>query len=444
MMRLVLLISTVLSFIFSSGVLAAHTCGLTPAKGQVSITGSSNGGNGGSSSGGGSSSDVIATAWLPGWDSSFDLDTIPWKSYSHLTFSFAVTTNGAPYLSLSLVDTTLLSNFIARAQQENVGAFISVGGWTGSQYFSTNVQPGNQDGFVQAIVSMVKQYNLNGVDFDWEYPNKQGMGCNVISPDDTANYLSFLTKLRTALGPNVKLSAAVGITPWAGSDGTPSSDVSGFSKQLDYLAIMNYDVWGSWSATAGPNAPLYDSCAPQQAGSAQSAVEAWTGAKFPANQILLGVPAYGHSFSVAPSAAVSNNALALYPAFDKSYQPPGEGETNSTSSTDQCGNKSGPSGIWDFNAMITAGFLQNNDGNVTPAPGIMYTFDTCSQTPFVYNPNTQVLVSYDNAQSFEAKGKFINDYGLLGFAMWDATGDTTQHTLINAISDAIGIEQYCY
>lgn len=49
---------------------------------------------------------------------------------------------------------------------KNVGAFISVGGWTGSQYFSTNVQPGNQDGFVQAIVSMVKQYNLNGVDFE--------------------------------------------------------------------------------------------------------------------------------------------------------------------------------------------------------------------------------------------------------------------------------------
>lgn len=75
-------------------------------------------------------------------------------------------------------------------------------------------------------------------DVSWEYPNKQGIGCNVISSDDTANYLSFLTKLRTAVGPNVKLSAAVGITPWAGSDGSPSSDVSGFAKQLDYLGIF--------------------------------------------------------------------------------------------------------------------------------------------------------------------------------------------------------------
>lgn len=440
MMRLVLLISTVLSFIFSSGVLAGPVCGLTPSKPQISISGNSNSGG---SSGSQSGSDVVATAWLPGWDSTFNLDLIPWQSYSHLTFSFAVTTNGAPYISLDKVDSTLLTNFIARAQQEKVGAVISVGGWTGSQYFSTNVQPSNQDAFVQAIVAMVKQYSLSGVDFDWEYPNKQGIGCNVISSDDTANYLSFLTKLRTAVGPNVKLSAAVGITPWAGSDGSPSSDVSGFAKQLDYLAIMNYDVWGSWSPTAGPNAPLYDSCAPQQEGSAQSAVKAWTGANFPANQILLGVPAYGHSYSVSQSAAVSNNALTLYPSFDKSYQPPGEGETNSTSSTDQCGNTGGASGIWDFNALITAGFLQNNNGKVTPASGMLYTFDNCSQTPFVYNPDTQVLVSFDNAESFAAKGKFINENGLLGFAMWDATGDTTQNTLINAISDAIGIEQYC-
>ena len=43
---------------------------------------------------------------------------------------------------------------------------MSVGGWTGSQYFSTNVQPANQDGFVKAIVDMVDQYDLDGVDFE--------------------------------------------------------------------------------------------------------------------------------------------------------------------------------------------------------------------------------------------------------------------------------------
>lgn len=436
-MRLVLSISTVLSFILSTA-LAVPTCGLVPPKSSHLSTQTNNGTTDNSNP-----SDVIATAWFPGWKSSFNLDLIPWTSYSHLTFAFAVTTNGAPYFSLDKIDQTLLTNFLARARKEHVGGFISIGGWTGSQYFSTNVQPGNQDGFVQAVVAMVKQYQLDGVDFDWEYPNHQGIGCNVISPDDSNNFLSFLVKLRAAVGPNVKLSAAVGITPFVGQDGSPMADVSKFGTVLDQLAIMNYDVWGSWSSTVGPNAPLSDSCAPQQAGSAESAVKAWTGANFPANKILLGVPAYGHSFSVSQNAAVVNNKLALYPAFNKGSQPPGEGETSGTSTTDQCGNTSGPTGIFNFEGLVTAGFLQNNNGQVTPAPGMVYTFDNCSQTPFVYNPNTQVMVSYDDAESFAAKGKFINDHALLGFAMWDATGDTPQHTLISSISDAIGIEQYC-
>ena len=63
---------------------------------------------------------------------------------------------------------------------------------------------------------------------------------------------------------------------------------------------MNYDVWGSWSPTVGPNAPLDDSCADpaNQQGSAVSAVKAWSTAGFPHNQIILGVAAYGHSFFV--------------------------------------------------------------------------------------------------------------------------------------------------
>ena len=48
---------------------------------------------------------------------------------------------------------------------------------------------------------------------------------------------------------------------------------------------MSYDIWGSWSSGIGPNAPLDDSCAPTRAGSAKSAVAAWTGAKFPASQV---------------------------------------------------------------------------------------------------------------------------------------------------------------
>lgn len=223
---------------------------------------------------------------------------------------------------------------------------------------------------------------------------------------------------------------------------------------------MAYDIWGSWSATVGPNAPLNDSCAPVKAGSAVSAVQAWTAANFPAEKIVLGVASYGHSFHVDTSAALSSSgAVDLYPAFDGSQQPHGD-KDDGNAGVDQCGNPVPIGGIFNFWGLVDGGFL-NSDG--TAASGIDYIFDNCSQTvsrvydmfqpegasltvlltkPFVYNATSEVMVSYDDATSFAAKGKFINEQGLAGFAMWNVAGDYND-VLLNAISDAMGIESVC-
>ena len=59
--------------------------------------------------------------------------------------------------------------------------------------------------------------------------------------------------------------------------------------------------------------------------------------------------------------------------------------------------------------------------------------------PYVYNKTSEVMVSFDNAQSFTAKGNFIKETGLRGFAMWEAGGDYDE-ILIDAIRDAAGFE----
>ena len=44
----------------------------------------------------------------------------------------------------------------------------------------------------------------------WEFPGKQSIGCNVVSPSDTANYLLFLQELRKdPIGAQLILTAAV-------------------------------------------------------------------------------------------------------------------------------------------------------------------------------------------------------------------------------------------
>ncbi|KAJ7253702.1 glycoside hydrolase family 18 protein [Mycena haematopus] len=402
-------------------------------------------------------SEVIASAWYPGWlATDFPPSSISWSKYNAMTFAFATTTPDASTIALDDVSAQALPQFVSAAQSNSVTALLSIGGWSGSQYYSTAVATSeNRTAFVNAVLGLVSKYNLDGIDFDWEYPGKIGLPCNVVNPDDSANFLLFLQELRSQpAGANLVLTAAVGIQPFVGSTGQPMEDVSQFAAVLDRIAIMVYDVWGSWSPTVGPNAPLNDSCAPpaDQDGSAVSAVNSWTIANFPANQesssslsiqhrsITLGLAAYGHSFSVSPSAAINKmGSLALYPDFDASAQPLGSSDTPGDTSLDPCGDPNGVSGVFTFAGLISSGFLNSNGTNAT---GIDYVFDSCSQTPFVYNPTSQVMVSYDDASSFAAKGKFINQQGLLGFAVWDVTGDQND-ILLDSLHESMGIESDC-
>lgn len=232
---------------------------------------------------------------------------------------------------------------------------------------------------MKTLVNFAKKYDLDGLDFDWEYPGTQGIGCNAISGHDTANFLAFIQELRRdPVGSKLILSAATAISPFADSDGNPSADVFEFSKVLDYIAIMVYDINGPWSAAVGANAPLRDSCAPPefQAGAAVSAVNDWHAAGMPLNQIVLGVASYGHSFSVNTADAFNQTHLALYPPFNASIAPAGDA-WDDAAGVDECGNFESQGGVIDFWGLIQQGYL-NADG--TPKAGVPYLFDECTQT----------------------------------------------------------------
>ncbi|KAH9174721.1 glycoside hydrolase [Lactarius sanguifluus] len=333
----------------------------------------------------GGDSNAVAATWYASWHSSdFTLQDVSWPKYSNVIYAFATTTPDVNVLGLEDSDKELLPQFVQAAHENSVKAI-----------------PPMQTGrpFAQAVMKLVSTYNLDGVSFDWEYPNKQGIGCNIISTDDSANFLSFLQTLRSQDRCTELDHLCCGspsnhlLVP----DGNPMTDVSEFAKVLNYIEVMNYDVWGSWSNM-------------NQEGSAVSAVKAWSTAGFPANQIILGVASYGHSFHVNKSSALdASGNIQLYAPFDKSQQPAGD--------------------KWDDTA-------DGVDCDGTVANGIEYVFDNCSKTPYVYNSTSQVMVSFDDAASFTAKGHYIKDAGLAGFALWQTGGDS-EDILLDAIKLAI-------
>ncbi|KAL4078101.1 glycoside hydrolase family 18 protein [Scleroderma yunnanense] len=374
--------------------------------------------------------------WFADWHDNFTVSNINWGGYNAMAFFTAQPDNNLNVLLQGTNVESMLEQFVSAAHTNNVKALLTLGGWSGSVYWSSSVATAqNRSTFANNVAQFASAHNLDGIDFDWEYPGKQGAGCNIVNSNDTANFLEFITELRQ-LAPNLTLSAAVSVLPFVDSTGNPMTDVSGFSKQLDWIEIMNYDVFGSFSTVTGPNAPLNDSCSSHPSGSAVSAVAAWTKAGFSANQIVLGVPSYGHSFSVPSStAAPSGNQLEIYTSFSSSNTPQGDAWDYIPPGTiDACtGQPEGPNGVFNFWAMVGYGYL-NSDGSV--ASGMLSTFDQCSQTPFVYNPNSQILISYDDPQSFTAKGQYIAQAGLRGFAMYEVGGDYNG-MLLNAINKAM-------
>jgi len=52
------------------------------------------------------------------------------------------------------------------------------------------------EAFVNSLLTFLNQYGFDGVDIDWEYPAASDRSG---SPADFANYITFLTRIRSAL-----------------------------------------------------------------------------------------------------------------------------------------------------------------------------------------------------------------------------------------------------
>ena len=126
--------------------------------------------------------------------------------------------------------------------------------------------------FAENIALLYDQFHLDGIDIDWEYPAQQGDPRNYVGSDDTANFLEFLRLLRTILPSTARISAAVQAVPFVDANGQPMKDVRSFADVLDWVLIMNYDVWGGAYYVSRLRIKLsYD---PHQSGS--SFIEPWS------------------------------------------------------------------------------------------------------------------------------------------------------------------------
>ena len=218
------------------------------------------------------------------------VDDVPWDDLTHVCFAFGSIATDGTY-AVNITDTSLMSQLFTAAANNGVKAILSIGGWGyGSSEYSPMVASSESRSlFINSLLSVASEYNINGVDLDWEYPGRpsdEGVPYNATG--DIPNYTLLLEELVTALGDSeFTISAAVAAT-------TPfSSDISDMVQYFDWLGLMFYDF-----ATGTVDETMSDSPLTGDV-SAESGVAAWYAAGLPYDKMVFGIPAYGRSFTLA-------------------------------------------------------------------------------------------------------------------------------------------------
>ena len=139
--------------------------------------------------------------------------------------------------------------------------------------------------FFQNIKSIVDTYQLDGINIDFE-------GLHEI---DRANYVNpFMADLteyvHSNIGDNIEVSFDVPAVNWG------SWNFSGLADACDYLFIMGYDFFGSWSSNAGPSAPLTGGNYNINRTLADTNSGFGTVVKNSPEKLILGIPYYGNKW----------------------------------------------------------------------------------------------------------------------------------------------------
>jgi len=303
---------------------------------------------------------------------------------------------------------------ILKANHPHIKTFISIGGWTWSAYFSdVALTEESRQVFAASCVDFIQEYQFDGVDIDWEYPVSGGLASNVYRPEDKQNFTLLLAELRSQLDAagDYMLTIAAPSSPII----QENIEIEQIHQYLDWINVMTYDFHGPWSGEPDPvtnfNTPVYPVTGdptPEPYKSKfnmSAAIEAYLEKGVPPEKLHASLAFYGRGFGGVPNA---NDGL-----FQTYWGPSSPGTW-----------EDGVYDYWD---------LQQNYINQN---GYTEHWNEEAKVPWIYNPSTQKMISYDNPQSMEIKVNYLKSKNLDGVMFWEFSADRYS-VLLNTVYAAI-------
>ncbi len=212
---------------------------------------------------------------------------IQYDKLTHINYAFLIPNEDGTFRAL--LNTWMLGNLVSQAHQHNVKVLVSVGGWGWDAQFETLAAgPATRTAFIQNLMKVVNQYQFDGVDIDWEYPD----------PGQSAQkFLALIQELRAALPEDKLLTAAV-VALGEHGPGIPAESFA----LMDFVNIMAYDNSGSQHSSLDY---------------ARSALDYWLDRGLPPEKATLGVPFYARPSEISYRKIVqADPAAAQVDSFD--------------------------------------------------------------------------------------------------------------------------------
>lgn len=175
-----------------------------------------------------------------------------------------------------------------RKQKPELKVLLSIGGWGSGRFSEMAANDEYRRAFAADCDRVVKEFALDGIDIDWEYPTSS-MANISSSPDDTENFTLLMQDIRAAIGNEKELTLATVAS-------ARYIDFKAILPSVDFVNIMAYDM----ASAPKHHSALYPS---GHSGDITSdgAVTAHLKAGVLPSKLVMGMPFYGRGGDGYPS-----------------------------------------------------------------------------------------------------------------------------------------------
>jgi spore germination protein YaaH len=225
--------------------------------------------------------------YLPDWEYQTARNYLDYNLLTHISaFDFTVSANG----DITNPSYWPWTDVINSAHANGVKVILTAVNFTASQIHTLLTDAASKSNFFNNLKTKIIAYQLDGVNIDFENLSTSDRG-SILNTfiQDLSNYIH--TEL-----PGKEVSFAAPAVNWGGWD------LSGLANACDYLFIMGYSYYGSWSTNTGPVAPFTGGSI-NVSNTVNTQYASVTSSK--PEKLILGVPYYGEKWKTQTSAEAS-------------------------------------------------------------------------------------------------------------------------------------------